>query len=80
MLRATLDREEDDEEATYAWVKYVYIDDPVSSLDDHNATALANRLAARLRDSEGKFKTVISTHPALFFHVLPMSLEDGMRT
>ena len=39
ILRATLDREKDGI-ATYDWVKYVYIDDPVSSLDEHNAILL----------------------------------------
>ncbi len=77
ILRATLDRDEDDEEATYGWVKYVYIDDPVSSLDEHNAIALANRLAGMLREGEGKVKAVISTHHALFFNVL--SNEFGRR-
>ena len=76
ILRATLDREEVGK-ATYDWVRYVYIDDPVSSLDEHNAIALANRLAEMLRESEGKLKAVISTHHALFFNVL--SNEFGRR-
>ena len=29
----------------YKWVKYIYIDDPISSLDEHNAIAVANHLA-----------------------------------
>ena len=76
VLRAALDREKD-AKGTYDWVKYVYIDDPVSSLDEHNAIALANRLAGMLRESEGKLKAVISTHHALFFNVL--SNEFGRR-
>ena len=33
----------------YKWVKYVYIDDPISSLDEHNAIAVANHLAQMLK-------------------------------
>ncbi len=76
ILRSVLDRVEG-EKGTYDWVKYVYIDDPVSSLDEHNAIALANRLAGMLRESEGKLRAVISTHHALFFNVL--SNEFGKR-
>ena len=33
-----------DEAETYKWVKYIYIDDPISSLDDNNAIAVASDL------------------------------------
>lgn len=36
----------------YKWVKYVYIDDPISSLDENNAIAVANRLAQMLTESD----------------------------
>jgi len=54
----------------YDWVKYVYIDDPISSLDEHNAIAVATHLARMLKREESTLKTVISTHHALFFNVL----------
>lgn len=54
----------------YRWVKYVYIDDPISSLDEHNAIAVANHLAQLLKRPDSKLKTVISTHHTLFFNVL----------
>lgn len=54
----------------YEWVKYVYIDDPISSLDEHNAIAVANHLAQLLKRPDSKLKTVISTHHTLFFNVL----------
>ena len=38
----------DDGAEAYKWVKYVYIDDPISSLDEHNAIAVANHLAQML--------------------------------
>lgn len=54
----------------YQWVKYIYIDDPISSLDEHNAIAVANHLAQLLKRPESKLKTLISTHHTLFFNVL----------
>src|SRR4051812_6306131 len=33
----------------YRWVKHVYIDDPISSLDDNNAVAVAHHLAQLLK-------------------------------
>lgn len=34
---------------SYQWVKYLYIDDPITSLDDNNAIAVASDLAKLLR-------------------------------
>jgi len=59
-----------DRQEGYEWVKYLYIDDPVSSLDDNNAIAIAHHLANMLKAGEGEVKTIISTHHALFFNVL----------
>ncbi len=39
---------------TYAWVKYLYIDDPITSLDDNNAIAVASDLAKLLRKAKGR--------------------------
>jgi wobble nucleotide-excising tRNase len=64
---------------SYQWVKYFYIDDPISSLDDNNAIAVACDLAELLRkaasrkDETGEpdpIKTVFSSHHALFFNVM----------
>lgn len=57
-----------DEALSYYWVKYIYIDDPISSLDDNNVVALACQLSELLKDC--KIKTVISTHHTLFFNVM----------
>lgn len=54
----------------YNWVKYVYVDDPISSLDEHNAIAVANHLAKFLNRPDNPLKTVISSHHTLFFNVL----------
>ncbi|MCP9269349.1 AAA family ATPase [Xenorhabdus sp. XENO-1] len=59
----------------YNWVKYFYIDDPISSLDDNNAIAVSSDLAKLLRRSIGKVKTVISSHHSLFFNVMCNELK-----
>ena len=60
----------------YSWVKYIYIDDPVSSLDDNNVIALASQLAHIIQRGDTA-KTIISTHHALFFNVMHNELEAG---
>jgi len=39
---------------SYEWVKYIYIDDPITSLDDNNAIAVASDLAKLLRKAKGR--------------------------
>ena len=64
---------------SYQRRKYLYIDDPISSLDDNNAISVACdlaellRRAATRRDPRGAaspIKVVFSTHHALFFNVM----------
>lgn len=57
-----------DKAEAYEWVKYIYVDDPISSLDDNNAIAVASHLA-ELMKREG-VKVIISSHHTLFFNVL----------
>lgn len=59
-----------DKQEAYKWVKYIYIDDPISSLDDNNAIAVAGHLAQLLRRDDNEIKTIISTHHGLFFNVI----------
>lgn len=59
-----------EDEGAYAWVKYLYVDDPISSLDDNNAIAVASDLAQLLKKAKGRLKTVISSHHSLFFNVI----------
>jgi hypothetical protein len=54
----------------YKWVKYVYIDDPISSLDDNNAVMVAHHLAQILTGSPDRVRLVVSSHHVLFFNVL----------
>ena len=53
----------------YNWVKYIYIDDPISSLDDNNAIAVACDLTQLLKTGTS-VKTVISSHHGLFFNII----------
>ena len=64
---------------SYEWAKYLYVDDPISSLDDHNAIAVACDLADMLRrvasrtddnDAPNPLKVVFSSHHSLFFNVM----------
>jgi len=59
-----------DKDPAYNWVKYIYIDDPISSLDENNAIAVACDLCNLLTTEGNEIKTVISTHHSLFFNVL----------
>jgi len=38
-----------EEDSAYSWVKYIYVDDPISSLDDNNAISVASDLASLLK-------------------------------
>lgn len=69
----------EDDTGAYSWVKYFYIDDPISSLDENNAIAVACELANLLRRDDNKIKTVISTHHSLFFNVMFNELKRSIK-
>jgi hypothetical protein len=60
----------------YKWVEHVYIDDPISSLDEHNAIVVGNHLVQLFREAQRPIRTVVSTHHALFFNVLHYELQN----
>lgn len=66
-----------DAHPSYDWVKYFYIDDPISSLDDNNAIAVASDLAKLLRKAKDQIKVVVSSHHALFFNVICNELKTS---
>jgi hypothetical protein len=74
VLQMVLDGDE-----AYDWVKYIYIDDPISSLDENNAIAVATHLAQMLINATKKPGTVISTHHVLCFNVLFNELKGKAR-
>ena len=65
IVQLVLDRAE-----AYKWVRYIYIDDPISSLDEGNVVMVAHHLAQMLKDPPRDVRVVISTHHVLFFNVL----------
>ncbi|WP_122582281.1 AAA family ATPase [Pseudomonas viridiflava] len=51
-------------------LEYVFIDDPVSSLDENHLIQLAVNLGQLINSSASDVKFIISTHSALFYNVL----------
>lgn len=49
---------------------HVFVDDPVSSLDENHLIELAVNLAAMIKSSESGLKFIITTHSPLFYNVL----------
>lgn len=68
-----------DRAEAYKWVKYVYIDDPISSLDENNAVMVAHHLTQMLAAAPQQVKAVISTHHVLFFNVLCNELKKSRK-
>ena len=61
---------EDRETNEFDKLEYVFIDDPVSSLDDNHLIELAVDLATLIKSNSSDIKFIISTHNPLFFNVL----------
>lgn len=59
-----------EETSEYSNLEYIFIDDPVTSLDDNHLIQLAVDLAETIKQSKSKVKFIITTHNPLFFNVL----------
>jgi AAA domain len=61
-------------------LKYVFIDDPVSSLDENHLIELAVDLAQLIKSNKSDVKFIITTHNPLFYNVLHNELnrDDGV--
>lgn len=57
-------------------LEYVFIDDPVSSLDDSHLIELAVDLADLIKASKSQLKFVVTTHNPLFYNVLFNELNN----
>lgn len=91
-FRCILDQVIDGNDA-YKNIEYIYIDDPMSSLDDNNVIAFAAQLYNVIRDSlrdeknviksgrelTRRIKFIVSTHHALFFHVMLHGLNNDSK-
>ncbi len=58
-------------------LEYVFIDDPVSSLDENHLIELAVNISELIRESESEVKFVITTHNPLFYNVLYNELNNA---
>ncbi len=56
-------------------LEYVFIDDPVTSLDDNHLIQLAVDLAQLIKKSESDLKFIITTHNTIFYNVLHNELK-----
>ncbi len=51
-------------------LKYVFVDDPVSSLDENHLIELAVNLAGLIKSSQSDLRFIVTTHSPLFYNVL----------
>jgi hypothetical protein len=56
-------------------LEYVFVDDPVSSLDENHLIELAVNLADLIKKAPAQLRFVITTHSPLFYNVLHNELE-----
>jgi hypothetical protein len=54
---------------------YVFVDDPVSSLDENHLIELAVNVAGLIKSSRSDLKFIITTHSPLFYNVLHNELD-----
>lgn len=58
------------ETGAFDQLEYVFIDDPVSSLDENHLIELAVNLASLIKSSQSSLRFIVSTHSPLFYNVL----------
>jgi len=57
-------------------IDYIFIDDPVSSLDENHLMQLAVDLAVLIKSSKSSMKFIISTHDTVFYNLLHNELKQ----
>jgi len=57
-------------------LEYIFIDDPVSSLDENHLIELAVNLSQLIKSSNSDIKFILSTHNPLFYNVLYNELSS----
>lgn len=70
--------ETDTENTRFDQLKYVFIDDPVTSLDDNHLIQLAVDLASLIKrnNSVSELKFIITTHNPMFYNVIYQELNN----
>lgn len=66
----TLNNKEEEGTSLFDDVEYIFVDDPVSSLDENHLIELAVDLAQLVKSSKSDIKFIITTHNSLFYNVL----------
>lgn len=61
-------------------LEYIFIDDPVSSLDDNHLIELAVHLAQLIKSNTSDVKFVLTTHNPLFYNVLSNEFNNDERS
>lgn len=74
-LNITEDSEEKRSTNQFDDLEYVFIDDPVSSLDENHLIQQAVDLADLIKSSKSELKFIITTHNILFYNVLYNELD-----
>ena len=74
-----LNKPEEEPTNQFNQMEYVFIDDPVSSLDENHLIELAVNLAGLIKSSASKLRFVITTHSPLFYNALfrELKLKSG---
>ena len=85
LLEQTIDvlnvaEEAERETAQFNDLQYVFIDDPVSSLDDTHLIELAVDIAKLIKSSTSELKFIIATHNPLFYNVIFNEFNRVSRT
>lgn len=62
-------------EDTHPDLKYIFIDDPVSSLDENHLVELAVDITKLVEEAPADLKFIISTHNSLFYNVIRNALN-----
>ncbi len=57
-------------------LEYIFIDDPVSSLDENHLMQLAVDLASLIKSSQSSLKFIVSTHDVTFYNFLHNELKS----
>ena len=72
----------DDEENPFGELEYIFIDDPITSLDDNHLIKLAVDLASLVKSSKFEnnngLKFIIATHNPLFYNVMHNELRNDL--
>jgi hypothetical protein len=58
------------ETSAFDRLEYVFIDDPVGSLDENHLIELSVNLAGLIKSSQSQLKFIVTTHSPLFYNVL----------